>query len=273
MEDFVNDPYNIEYNFNLGTENFDKKQYAASFSFFQRCSEYTKDKRIICESLLTCSKILAFQGGRENKEYDLILHALSVGTRFPEVYYVKSLYHSWRGQWTDCYTTCCVALDLLSDFEPTFRNQKYFEYCGKSSLINQKIMAAYKRGKVHECRKLCIENNNTSILKLLPEPYETPVTNNKNSSQCFQDVFVETVCGKKNNGFYIELGAGDYAFGNNTYYLENEYDWEGISVDYNENFVENFNNHGHFSFHFLIIYMNNFAKYIMFHIAFSLYHS
>ena len=46
----------------------------------------------------------------------------------------------------------------------------------------------------------------------------------------------------KNYGTYLEIGAGDYKYGNNTYLLEKEFDWSGISIDFNKAQVETFNN-------------------------------
>ena len=124
IESFVNDPYNPELCFKIGTEYYESKQYASAFTYFQRCAEYSKDSHLVSESLLTCSKVLAHQGNRSQKEYDMILHSLSIGTDCPEVFYIKSLYHSFRGEWTECYAICCLALDTLKSFSPKFRNQK-----------------------------------------------------------------------------------------------------------------------------------------------------
>lgn len=44
------------------------------------------------------------------------------------------------------------------------------------------------------------------------------------------------------NGYYIEIGVGDYKKGNSTYFLETYYNWKGVSVDYKHNLFENFNN-------------------------------
>ena len=45
-----------------------------------------------------------------------------------------------------------------------------------------------------------------------------------------------------NNGYYIEIGAGHYKKQNNTYYLENKYNWTGISIDIEQPMVDIFNN-------------------------------
>ena len=46
----------------------------------------------------------------------------------------------------------------------------------------------------------------------------------------------------KKNGTYLEIGAGDYCYGNNTYLLEKSFNWKGISIDIDESSSINFNN-------------------------------
>jgi len=50
-------------------------------------------------------------------------------------------------------------------------------------------------------------------------------------SQCFQDLFVISVLDEKRNGTYLELGCSYPVEINNTYLLETEFDWTGVSVD------------------------------------------
>ena len=52
----------------------------------------------------------------------------------------------------------------------------------------------------------------------------------KNYSQCYQDLFVLTCLNGKKNGTYLEIGAGDPFYGNNTALLS-ELGWRGISLD------------------------------------------
>lgn len=239
LSDLIKNPYNTECMFKLGTLYYDKKQYAAAFTYFQRCAEYSTDMVLASECLLTCSRIMAIQGNRSQKEYDLIIHALSIQDDCPEVFFIKSRYHSWREEWTECYATCCLALKYLKNFTPTFKNKQYFDYHGKNCLLRQKAISAYKRGKTNEARKIYIELGDD--IKHLPEPFEEPHTNGLNYSQSFQDLFVLEMCNYKKQGYYLEIGAGDYAYGNNTYLLEKDYNWEGISIDYNKTLVNNFN--------------------------------
>ena len=64
----------------------------------------------------------------------------------------------------------------------------------------------------------------------------------RNYSQIYQDMFVLSMHEGKSNGTYLEIGAGDYKKGNNTYLLETIFNWKGVSIDFNTDLVNNFNN-------------------------------
>jgi len=46
-----------------------------------------------------------------------------------------------------------------------------------------------------------------------------------------QEKFVIEIFNGKKNGVYVELGAFDSKLGSNTFHLESEYDWNGISFE------------------------------------------
>lgn len=55
-------------------------------------------------------------------------------------------------------------------------------------------------------------------------------------SQLGQDLFVLIELGKKKEGFFIEIGAGDGFYLSNTYLLEKNFGWTGILVEPNKSF-------------------------------------
>ena len=81
--------------------------------------------------------------------------------------------------------------------------------------------------------------NNKKELKYTFKNYKNI---NKNYSQIYQDMFVLSMLNGKKNGTYLEIGAGDYCYGNNTYLLEKSFNWKGISIDIDESSSINFNN-------------------------------
>ena len=62
-----------------------------------------------------------------------------------------------------------------------------------------------------------------------------------NWSQSMQDIFVLMALDGKRNGVYVELGADLPRIINNTYLLESEFDWSGVSFEYDADKVLYFN--------------------------------
>jgi hypothetical protein len=56
-----------------------------------------------------------------------------------------------------------------------------------------------------------------------------------------EESFVLDILKKKKGGHYVELGAAHYSNGNNTYLLEKEYDWKGVSFEIVDSMREEFN--------------------------------
>lgn len=45
---------------------------------------------------------------------------------------------------------------------------------------------------------------------------------------------------KKDNGYYVEIGAGHYKDGNHSYPLETQHNWKGVSIETSERLVNEF---------------------------------
>lgn len=58
---------------------------------------------------------------------------------------------------------------------------------------------------------------------------------NSSYSQVWQDIFVLTILQGKRNGTYLEIGAENPDYINNTYLLTTQFDWKGVSLDCVEN--------------------------------------
>ncbi len=59
-------------------------------------------------------------------------------------------------------------------------------------------------------------------------------------SEAMQDCFVVKMTNDKKHGTYVEIGSGHPIRSNNTYLLENKYDWRGISLELNSELVLKF---------------------------------
>lgn len=62
-----------------------------------------------------------------------------------------------------------------------------------------------------------------------------------NYSQSMQDMFVLSVLDGKRNGVYVEIGADKPRVINNSYLLESQYDWSGVSFEIESDKVNYFN--------------------------------
>jgi len=62
-----------------------------------------------------------------------------------------------------------------------------------------------------------------------------------NYSQSMQDIFVLSMLNGKKDGFYIEIGANNPVWINNTLLLESKFNWSGFSFEINHSEVSNFN--------------------------------
>ena len=63
----------------------------------------------------------------------------------------------------------------------------------------------------------------------------------KNWSQSMQDMFVLSMLDGKRNGVYVEIGADKPKIINNTYLLETQFDWIGVSFELDSEKVEFYN--------------------------------
>lgn len=87
----------------------------------------------------------------------------------------------------------------------------------------------------------------------------------KTYSQAFQDIFVITMLNNKYNGYFLEIGSNHPININNSYLLETKYDWKGIMVEYDSNFLPLYKEHRPNSIHIIndareVDYKNVFEK-------------
>jgi len=61
---------------------------------------------------------------------------------------------------------------------------------------------------------------------------------NRNYSEAWQDMFVLTLFGGGRDGTYLEIGSGYPIYANNTYLLERDFGWHGISIDSNRDYTQ-----------------------------------
>lgn len=62
-----------------------------------------------------------------------------------------------------------------------------------------------------------------------------------NYSQAFQDMFVLSILDGKKNGTYVEIGGDHGVIISNTYLLENQFKWTGVSFEIDQSKVDGYN--------------------------------
>ncbi len=75
-------------------------------------------------------------------------------------------------------------------------------------------------------------------------PFDGLESIDQSYSQCLQDMFVLSALNGKRNGTFLEIGAYDATFISNTYLLEKDFGWSGISVDIVPSVKDSFKNIG-----------------------------
>lgn len=270
LVEYVKNPNDIENNWNLAMVYEQLGQLASAISFYIRTAERTKDNLLKVECLIRAAMCFTLQGTRSFTVKGLLQHAITILPKRPEAYYFLSKFYELEdkdGKWFDSYTTASLGLSFADHSDTTpFRTN--MSYPGKYALLFQKARTAWFCGLCVDSKEMFLdlytnyEMNDSfkttvyqnllkmkafeshSIAGYTSEMYSKLKYNfngankiEKNYSEAYQDMFVLSVLNGKQNGTYIEIGAGDPTYGNNTYLLEKDFNWNGISLDINSDFV------------------------------------
>lgn len=271
--DFINDPYDINNNLALGYTYENINQYGSAISHYMRGAEYGLDSsdpdkhQLISICLLRAAEVFNKLGSRIHSTKSLVLHAISNTPSNPEAYLLLSKIHEQLGEWQECNTACCIGLSLVNDNYYPHQYESRNRQCLIDELTYNKAISNYYIGRVDKTRlELSILSKNNRI----PQWMRTAVDNSINTihpakkynqlnydgllnlknfynkrndqfnsfSQCGQDIFVSSII--KKPGTYLEIGSGDPFLNNNTYLLERDFKWKGLSIDTDVDTYESF---------------------------------
>lgn len=276
IEEYALDPNNPEKNFPIALEYDAIGQTASAVSFYIRTAERTEDDLLKYECLIRAAACFERQGTRKFTVKGLLQHAIAIQPKRPEAYYILSLLHEHNhaneGRWFDSYLMASIGLSV-SEFDNLTPLRTVVDYPGKYALLFQKAHAAWWCGLCDDSKALFLDlyanydmeesfrnavKNNLIQLNAFNSASLTLYTKEKlnrvkmkfngvgsikqNYSEAYQDLFALSMANGKRNGTYIEIGAGDPVYGNNTYLLEKEFGWTGVSLDVSEEFVTAHNN-------------------------------
>jgi len=266
------DTENPETNFTLALEYEKIGQTASAITYYLRAADRTDDLNLAYECLLHCASCFHTQKNRDYTVKGLYQQAIATLPKRPEAYFLYARYLEWITQYAESYTIATLGL-TIADFDsaPLRTN---VEYPGKYGILFEKAVSSYWWGKGMECRSLfhqlvneywdvmdqkhkdAVENN---ITRLGSGPESQAFTHynkgdydklrfkfidsdkiEKNYSQVYQDMFILSMLNGKKNGTFLEVGGADPFNGNNSALLEKNYDWKGVSLEYDEKFIENY---------------------------------
>jgi tetratricopeptide (TPR) repeat protein len=268
LKNYINDPYNPETNFWFGEQYYQEGHKAAALTLFLRTAEYGVNNDLTYESLLKVGLCLKELGDRPHSTRGAFLNALTFDRERPEAYYHLSYDHQIKGEWQESYLMAVQGLDKLKNAKTTLTSvdfpgeyalifQKgvaawWIGYCDESRIIFRELLDNYPMS--HEFINACYDNLykiGGVMYKSLPYTkdnhsklrynFKNSVNIEKNYSQVFQDMFVLSMLDGKENGTYVEIGAAEPFNNNNTALLEKDFKWSGISLENNEELVNEFN--------------------------------
>ena len=272
---YIQDPEDPEANFALALEYHSIGQLASAVSFFTRAAERSPVKEMQYECLLRAALCFITQGTRGLSVRGLLSRAITILPTRPEAYFLLSRWYE-REQtvesWVNCYTYASIAL-ATCDFQcaPLRTDVEYPGYYGvlfekavsswwvglcddsrdmfKELLTKHSLDATHRAAVINNLNFMNqfvtkeIEHYNSSKYSRLRYQFTGWENVQQNYSEAYQDMFVLVASGAKRNGTYLEIGAGNPTYGNNTWLLESQFGWTGISIDLDKNLVDEWPKH------------------------------
>lgn len=270
VKEYIVDPNNAELNFNVAVCYDNIGQMASAVSYYLRAAERTDEILLKYESLIRAALCFERQGSRNFTVKGLIQHAISTCPTRPEAYFYLGRHYESIQEWHECFLIASIGETVADKNPESLRTQ--IDYPGFYGITFLKSVSSWWCGLCDDSRKtleelikdptiapeyrtLCI-NNLSKISSHSSSSFDTYTYKEKynlyqfkfpglekverNFSESYQDMFILSMLNGKRNGTYLEIGAGNSFYGNNTALLETQFDWTGVSLDIEESFVEAF---------------------------------
>jgi hypothetical protein len=270
LQDYITDPENDSYNFNMGAFYENQKHYSPASAYYLRCAERTKNIDLRYECLLRMYLCYNNLGGRNATCEGLLRQAVSLCPTKPEAYFFLTQHYESKSDWMNVYTYASIALEHCKKLS-LFISQ--IDFPSLHCLTFQRAAASWWIGKPKEARTLF--RSLVDVADTLPSRYRVLLQSNlsqlgsgpesqairtytkdlyskykfkfkgletidRNYSQVYQDLFILTVLNGKQNGTYLEIGSSSPYKANNTALLEKLFGWYGIGIELNESFIKDY---------------------------------
>lgn len=270
---YTEDPSNPESNFALALHYDKLDQKAAAVSYYTRAAERSTDKLFQYECLIKAALCFEWQGTRGLSVRGLLQRAITVLPQRPEAYFFLARWFEREHtveSWVNCYTQASIGLAVCDLWDSPLRTD--VGYPGYYGLLFEKAVSGWWVGLCDEAKDIFIDlhknhsldyshraaviNNlkfmnqcrtkeivgyNKSKYARLKYIFDGAHTIEKNFAESYQDMFVLAMMNGKKCGTYLEIGSARPFYGNNTALLEQTFGWRGVSVDLDQNFVNDFN--------------------------------
>jgi hypothetical protein len=278
LQAYIQTPADPELNWKLALWYHENGQHAPAVGFYIRTVERIEDDTLWqYECMIRAAMCFDAQGIRKFSVKGMLQHAIALRPERPEAYYMLGKITSNEGgdgNWFDSYTWATLGLRAADSFAAGELEllRTDVDYPGRDSIAVQHAAAAWWCGMCDESRKLFLalwaqpelDSNlkqlvKTNLIQLnafctkeiqsyqqnmhkdLRVKFDNSKLIRRNFSESYQDMFVLAATGGKREGKYVEVGAGNAEYGNNTVLLEREYAWKGISLELDEGLANNFN--------------------------------
>jgi len=267
LTESVNDPIA---NFNLALEYESIQQYASAISFYLRAAEKTNNVELQYVCLLKIGLGFDSQGERNLTTKNALERAISLLPNRPEGYLILSQLYEKETNFSASYLMANIGLMVHNNYIKPI--PIISQYSDKYKLLFQKAVASWWLGLLDQAKSIT-HDLLTNYYHEMNDHYKSAVQNNfkqigypnnnfiytdsllneikykftniekikSNNSQLYQDMFVLLMLNGKLKGSYLEIGSGDPFHYNNTYLLENDFNWYGLSIELDQSLVDKFN--------------------------------
>jgi hypothetical protein len=265
----VKDPKNTNKMLNLARE-YDKiGNGAAAISFYTRAADIEEiDKLLQYKCMIYAGQCFARQNNRDYTVFGFYQNAVALTLDRPEGYFLLSCELAKRNEWNSCLIYARLGLkhakvETIVDINyPGEYALRYMQALAMWKIAGSDIARLeffdlkYKTVLNDEYKekvdRMLLETNYTASIPYKKEDinsyrYKFNSLENieTNYSKCLQDMFVLSCHNGKRNGTYLEIGSGHQTVNSNTFLLEKEFDWRGISIDNNKELSFNFGQSRH----------------------------
>lgn len=155
---FVNNPYDLFTNLDLGTEYEKKDQLASAISHYLRAAEfgidgdYNNKEYLISECLLHAAECMNKLGGRHHTTKCIILNAISHCPKMTQSYLLMSKVYEQTKEWQECNAMCNLGISMMDFFIPMQYDQKTREDI-LNELLFQRAVSEYHVGRVNQAKE------------------------------------------------------------------------------------------------------------------------